>query len=72
MMAPAFKEAAAHMPLKAQFIKINTEENPQLGANYNIRSIPTMIVFRHGAEADRISGALSHDQIAEWVGRYTI
>lgn len=70
MMAPAFAQAAASMPLKAQFLKVNTEENPQLGAQYGIRSIPTMILFKNGQEMDRISGALSADQIVQWVGRF--
>lgn len=70
MMAPAFAQAAALMPLKAQFIKVNTEENPQLSAQYGIRSIPTMILFKNGREVDRVSGALSADQIAQWVARY--
>ncbi len=70
MMAPNFAQAAAQMPLKAQFLKVNTEENPQVGAQYGIRSIPTMILFKNGREVDRISGALSADQIVQWVSRY--
>jgi len=69
MMAPAFAEAAARLPLKAQFVKVNTEENPQLGGRYGIRSIPTMILFKKGQEVDRVSGALSADQIVQWAGR---
>lgn len=72
MMAPAFAQAAAAMPLKAQFLKVNTENNPDLGARYGIRSIPTMILFKNGQELDRVSGALSADQIAQWVGRYAV
>ncbi len=70
MMAPAFAQAAQNLPLKAQFLKVNTEENPQLGAQYGIRSIPTMVLFKNGQELDRVSGALSVDQIVQWVGRY--
>ena len=70
MMAPNFSQAAAQMPLKAQFLKVNTEENPQVGAQYGIRSIPTMILFKNGQEVDRISGALSADQIVQWVSRF--
>ena len=70
MMAPAFAQAAANLPLKAQFLKVNTEENPNLGAQYGIRSIPTMILFKNGQELDRVSGALSTDQIVQWVNRY--
>jgi thioredoxin 2 len=71
MMAPAFEEAARSLPLKAQFLKVNTEENPQLGGQYGIRSIPTMVLFKNGQEVDRVSGALSSDQIRQWVQRYS-
>ncbi len=67
MMAPAFAEAAAQMPLEAQFLKVNTEEYPQLSAQFGIRGIPTMILFQGGREIDRISGALSADQIIQWI-----
>ncbi|NPA50534.1 MAG: thioredoxin TrxC [Epsilonproteobacteria bacterium] len=70
MMAPAFKEAANAFPLKAQFLKVNTEENPQIAAQYGIRSIPTMIIFKNAQEVDRVSGALPASHIKEWVQRY--
>ena len=71
MMAPAFAEAAQNMPLKAQFLKVNTEQNQQLAAQYGIRSIPTMILFKDGREIDRVSGALSSQQIMQWVSQYS-
>jgi thioredoxin 2 len=67
MMAPAFAQAAASLPLKAQFVKVNTENEQTLGAQYGIRSIPTMILFKNGVEVDRVSGAMSADQIVQWV-----
>ena len=70
MMAPAFEEAALSMPLKAQYVKVNTEENPQLGGQYGIQSIPTMVIFKNGKEADRVSGALSAQRIQNWVSQY--
>jgi thioredoxin 2 len=70
MMAPAFEQAAASMPLKAQFIKLNTETQPQIAAQYGIRSIPTTIVFKNGREVDRISGALPAPQLQEWIARH--
>ena len=67
MMAPAFAQAAASLPLKAQFVKVNTENEQALGAQYGIRSIPTMILFKNGVEVDRVSGAMSSEQIISWV-----
>lgn len=69
MMAPAFEEAAAAFALKARFAKVNTEEQQALAARFGIRSIPTMIIFQGNKEVDRVSGALSAQQIREWVAR---
>ena len=67
MMAPAFEEASKSLSLQAQFIKVNTQEQEQLGAQHAIRSIPTMVMFKNGKEIDRISGAMSSEQIKQWV-----
>ncbi len=69
-MAPAFEEASVAMSLKAQFLKVNTEEHQQLGGEYGIRSIPTMVIFKNGKEVDRISGALSAQRIQNWVAQH--
>ena len=58
MMAPHFNETATKYPLKALFVKVNTEEQPNLGGKYNIRSIPTLIIYKNGVEVKRESGAL--------------
>jgi len=67
MMAPSFKEASGHFPLKVRFAKVNTQDFPQLSQPYGIRGIPTMIVFRKGSEIDRVSGALQTPQIVQWL-----
>ena len=67
MMGPAFKEAAQSFPLKVRFAKVNTEEVQQPSARFGIRSIPTMIIFKNGRELARQSGALSSEQIKQWI-----
>lgn len=67
MMAPAFEKAAMHFPLKARFAKLNTENEQQLAGRFNIRSIPTLIAFKNNVEVDRVSGALSEQQLRDWV-----
>jgi thioredoxin 2 len=69
-MAPAYKEAALAMPLQAQFLKVNTEEQQELGALYGIRSIPTLIVFNGTQEVDRLSGAMSTQRLINWVKQF--
>jgi thioredoxin 2 len=70
MMAPAFEQAAASFALKARFGKVDTEAQQQLAARFAIRSIPTIIAFKNNKEIDRISGALSVQQLQEWVRRF--
>lgn len=69
-MAPAFEEVAKEMPLQAQFIKVNTDEQQQLGGQYQIQSIPTVMAFKGGKEVDRVSGALQSLQLRAWVKRH--
>lgn len=66
-MAPAFEEAADRLLGIAQLAKLDTEAHPQAAAPYNIRSIPTMVVFIEGKEIARVSGAMSAAQIEQWV-----
>jgi len=47
--------------------KVDTEAQQQLATTYQIRSIPTMILFVGGREKARQSGALSTEQIVAWV-----
>ncbi len=63
MMAPAFEAAAAKLPLKVQFAKVNTEEAQDLGARFGIRSIPTIMVFKDGNVVYQVSGALDQNSI---------
>ncbi len=67
MMAPHFAAAAARVGPAARFAKLDTEAARDIAARYAIRSIPTMIVFDHGREVARRSGALDAATIAGWV-----
>lgn len=66
-MAPAFAQAAKELEPQVRLAKLDTEAHPQPAARFNIRSIPTMILFKGGKEAARISGALPASEIVRWV-----
>ncbi len=66
MMAPQFAKAALQLP-EVRFIKVDSDEAPQASARYAIRSIPTLILFKHGQEIGRLSGALSAAELISWV-----
>ena len=66
-MAPAFAQAARALEPQVRLAKLDTEAHPQVAAPYNIRSIPTMVLFKGGREVARISGALGAADIVRWV-----
>ena len=66
MMAPEFSKAAQTLGGTARLVKLNTEDNPDAGAAYNIRGIPTMVGFAGGRERKRQSGAMPAPAIVDW------
>ncbi len=67
MMAPEFSKAASMLAGQARLVKVNTEADPQAGAAYAIRGIPTMVAFKGGRERTRQSGAMQAPAIVTWV-----
>jgi thioredoxin 2 len=68
MMAPQFERAAAEVEPRVRFAKLDTEAATDIAARYGIRSIPTLIVFRHGQEIARQSGAMDARSLTSWLG----
>jgi thioredoxin 2 len=71
-MAPAFEKAALAMESRVRFAKLNTDEEQSVAQQFDIRSIPTMILFRDGKEIARHSGALMGDAIEQWVNDHLV
>lgn len=65
-MAPAFAKAAGQLEPAIRLGKLDTEAHQAIAARYNIRSIPTMILFHKGREVARNSGAMPTDAIVQW------
>ena len=66
MMAPAFIQATEKLEPEIRLAKLNTEEAQELGARYNIRSIPTLAIFKNGREMARQAGAMDVAGIVSW------
>ncbi|MEW6561832.1 MAG: thioredoxin TrxC [Pseudomonadota bacterium] len=66
MMAPAFEQAARALEPRVRLAKLNTEEAQTLAAQFNIRSIPTLALFRNGREIARQAGAMDTGNIVRW------
>ena len=69
-MAPHFEAAAARLEPVVRLAKVDTEAQPALGSRFDIRSIPTLVLFRHGRELARQSGAMGSDQIVQWAAMH--
>ena len=69
MMAPAFAQAAGQLEPRVRLAKVDTEAQQAIAARYNIRSIPTLVLFRGGREIARQAGAMSANAIVQWVER---
>jgi thioredoxin 2 len=66
-MAPAFEAAAAELASRVRFAKVNTDEAQSLAQRYGIRGVPTLIFFKSGREAARVSGALDKRSLVQWI-----
>ncbi len=65
-MAPHFAAAARQVP-GVRFVKVDSDAAPQASATHAIRSIPTLVLFRGGAERARMSGAVPAAQLLSWL-----
>jgi thioredoxin 2 len=69
MMAPAVDALAAHLQGKALIGKLNTDHSSRTASGFNIRGIPTTIVFRGGKEVARQSGAIPLEGLKQLVAK---
>jgi thioredoxin 1 len=68
MIAPALDEIAAELSGKVKIAKVNIDENPELAAQYGVRSIPTLMLFKGGEVADMKVGASPKTALSAWIG----
>ncbi len=69
MIAPIFEELAAEYAGKAKFVKVDIDESPELAANYKVRGVPTLMVFKGGEIKSTMVGAQPKAKIAEEVNK---
>lgn len=66
-VGPVLEELSDEYSDKFRVAKVNVDENPELASEYGIRSIPTMILFKDGKQADSVIGALPKENIVDFV-----
>ena len=67
MIAPALEDIATELKGKVKVAKLNIEENPELAAEYGVRSIPTLLIFKGGEVADMKIGAAPKTALSHWI-----
>ena len=65
--APIFEQTAQNQSEELVFVKVDTQAEQALGGQFNIRSIPTLMVFKNGKVIDQLSGALSQQHFVQWL-----
>ncbi len=69
MLAPAIEELAGEMAGRVRVAKLNVDENPATAARFNVRGIPTLLLFKGGVEVDRLVGVQPKAEIARHLER---
>lgn len=67
-MAPALEQMASEMVGKVKVVKVDVDQNPGITAKYQIRAMPTLMIFKGGQVAGQHVGALVHKKkLEDWV-----
>lgn len=70
MLAPIVEELAKDYEGKAQIAKLDVDANQRAASQYGVMSIPTMIIFKDGAEVDRLVGVMPKEMIAKRLDKW--
>lgn len=65
MVSPALEKIAREFKGKLLVIKVNVDQKPNIAAQYQVRSIPTIMMFHHGVPKMRLVGALPYDALKQ-------
>ncbi|MPT43529.1 MAG: thioredoxin TrxC, partial [Klebsiella sp.] len=66
-MAPGFAQAAKTLEPNVRFAKLDTEAYPHVAQPFNIRSIPTIMMFKNGEVIDMLNGAVPKAPFDSWL-----
>lgn len=69
-IAPVLEEIAKEMVGQVTIYKVNVDDNPKSPAQYNVRAIPNLVIFKGGAEVDRVVGAVAKDQLVSTIKKF--
>lgn len=64
-LEPPLKEIAAQYEERIKVVKVDIESNPIVTSNYNVLTIPTLIIFKFGQEVERLNGSQTKESLLE-------
>lgn len=67
MLSPVLDELSTELAGRVTIAKVNIDQNPEAPTKYNVRAIPTLILFKDGKPVATKSGALPKGQLKEWI-----
>ena len=67
MLVPMMEELAGKYDGKVLFTGCNVDENPKTTADFQVRALPTILLFKDGAIAERITGVVTKDSLSQKV-----
>ncbi len=70
MIAPIYEQLAGEYAGKASFTKLDVDENQAVAAQYNVRSIPSILFFKDGKHVDTVVGLVPKGKLAEKINQH--
>lgn len=71
VMGPKLKEVKAELKENVSIVKIDVDKNARLAANYQVRGVPTFILFRSGKQLWRQSGIIEKNELISIINRFS-
>jgi thioredoxin 1 len=70
MLSPVVEKVAGQLGDRVTFVKLNTDENPQIAGDYQVSGIPCLILFKGGKAVDRIVGFVPEQHIRQMLDKH--
>jgi thioredoxin 1 len=67
IIGPSLEKIAGELGEKVKILKMNIDDHPKTAAAYNVRGIPTLMIFKEGQVAAQKMGALPESQLKNWI-----
>ena len=67
MLAPVLEKVSGEYESKLDFYKINVDENNNVAKNYQIMSVPTLVIFKNGSPVKKVSGYMGEKELMKFI-----